>query len=65
VQLKFFDGAADAHTPVPNLPEGFRYQPELIGLAEEETLLERVRELPFREGEFISIGVNGNRRAAQ
>ena len=42
------------------LPEGFRYQPELIGPADEGRLLARVRELPFREFEFH--GYTGKRR---
>ena len=40
--------------------EGFRYQPRLIERAEEEALVERVRELPFREFEFH--GYKGKRR---
>jgi len=40
--------------------EGFRYQPELIERAEEEALVSRVRELPFREFEFH--GYKGKRR---
>lgn len=44
----------------PSLPEGFRYEPELIGSAEEETLLESVRSLPFRDFEFH--GYTGKRR---
>jgi alkylated DNA repair dioxygenase AlkB len=45
---------------VPNLPEGFRYRPGLIGRAEEAALLARVQELPFREFEFH--GYTGRRR---
>ena len=45
---------------VTKLPEGFRYRPELIDAAEEGALLERVRELPFREFEFH--GYTGKRR---
>jgi alkylated DNA repair dioxygenase AlkB len=41
-------------------PEGFRYQPELITAIEEEQLLERIRELPFRAFEFQ--GYVGKRR---
>ena len=44
----------------PKLPEGFRYRPELISPAEEDALLARVRELPFREFEFH--GYTGKRR---
>jgi alkylated DNA repair dioxygenase AlkB len=43
-----------------NLPEGFRYLPELIGRADEDFLLERVRALPFRDFEFH--GYTGKRR---
>ncbi|HLM57516.1 MAG TPA: alpha-ketoglutarate-dependent dioxygenase AlkB [Pyrinomonadaceae bacterium] len=42
------------------LPEGFRYEPELIGPAEEAALLESVRGLPFRDFEFH--GYTGRRR---
>ncbi len=45
---------------VRKLPEGFRYKPELIGPADEEALLARVRELPFRGFEFH--GYTGKRR---
>jgi alkylated DNA repair dioxygenase AlkB len=45
---------------LPNLPEGFRYRPELIGPDDEERLLARVRELPFRDFEFH--GYTGKRR---
>lgn len=44
----------------PSLPEGFRYRPELIGLAEEAGLLALVPGLPFREFEFH--GYTGRRR---
>jgi alkylated DNA repair dioxygenase AlkB len=40
--------------------EGFRYQPDLLDQAEEETLLTHVRTLPFREFEFH--GYTGKRR---
>ncbi|MCA1634122.1 MAG: alpha-ketoglutarate-dependent dioxygenase AlkB [Acidobacteria bacterium] len=43
-----------------NLPEGFRYLPELIGPGDEEALLARLRVLPFREFEFH--GYTGKRR---
>src|SRR5215210_4402326 len=46
--------------PEPRLPEGFRYQAGLITPAGEAALLERVRELPFREFEFH--GFTGKRR---
>jgi alkylated DNA repair dioxygenase AlkB len=38
--------------PPPALPDGFRYEPELIDAAAEAALLEQVRALPFREFEF-------------
>jgi len=40
--------------------DGFRYERELIERAEEEALVARVRELPFREFEFH--GYKGKRR---
>ena len=43
-----------------SLPEGFRYQPELISQADEAALLVRVRTLPFRDFEFH--GYTGKRR---
>jgi alkylated DNA repair dioxygenase AlkB len=42
------------------LPEGFRYQPEVISAAAEQQLLENVRELPFKAFEFQ--GFVGKRR---
>lgn len=41
-------------------PEGLHYQPEIIGPTEEEALVARIRELPFREFEFH--GYLGKRR---
>lgn len=52
-QLNLF-GAA------PALPEGFRYEPDVVPPAEEEALLEHVRALPFRDFEFQ--GYVGKRR---
>ena len=40
--------------------EGFLYQPELISVAEEDQLIERVRQLPFKNFEFH--GFKGKRR---
>ena len=40
--------------------EGFRYEPEVVEAAEEEALVARVKELPFREFEFH--GYKGKRR---
>ena len=56
-QFDLFGGASGAG---PNLPEGFGYRPELIGEAQERALVERLRELPFREFEFH--GYTGRRR---
>ena len=44
----------------PTMPEGFRYQADIISPAEEVTLLERIRELPFKPFEFH--GYLGKRR---
>jgi len=59
-QLDIFGGAGGARKSAANLPEGFRYKPELIGSADEAALLARVRELPFRDFEFH--GYTGKRR---
>jgi len=55
-QLDFF-GQGPA---LPALPEGFRYQPDLVAPGEEAALVERVKELPLREFEFH--GYTGKRR---
>jgi alkylated DNA repair dioxygenase AlkB len=52
-QSKLFGGAT-------TLPEGFRYEPDVITENEERELLEQVRALPFREFEFQ--GYVGKRR---
>lgn len=57
-QLDFF-GAPESK-PAPALPSGFKYQPDLITGEEERALVERIRELPFREFEFH--GYTGKRR---
>src|SRR5687768_2750900 len=57
-QFQFFDGPQDKSGP--QLLEGFRYHPALLGPADEAALLSRVRELPFREFEFH--GYLGKRR---
>ncbi len=44
----------------PSLPEGFRYQPEVISPSAERELLAHVRELPFKDFEFH--GFTGKRR---
>jgi alkylated DNA repair dioxygenase AlkB len=36
----------------PALPEGFRYWPQVLSPADEESLVERLRALPLREFEF-------------
>ena len=59
-QLDIFGGAGGTRKTAAALPRGFRYQPELIGPAEEAALLAFVRELPFRDFEFH--GYTGKRR---
>src|SRR5215210_6849922 len=44
----------------PALPDGFKYQPDLVSPDDETSLLERVRELPFRDFQFH--GYVGKRR---
>ena len=44
----------------PTLPEGFRYQPDLLSPDAERVLLEGMRQLPFREFQFQ--GFVGKRR---
>ena len=44
----------------PALPDGFKYQPDVISPAEETKLLENIRKLPFKEFEFH--GFTGKRR---
>jgi len=44
----------------PALPEGFRYQPDVLSAHEEALLLPHLRALPFREFEFH--GYTGKRR---
>src|SRR5437764_15131334 len=48
------------HGGVKTLPEGMRYGEQLITPAEEEALVARVREMPFKEFEFH--GHKGKRR---
>src|SRR5215467_5419252 len=55
----FPDSEAAAETP---LPEGFRYQPDLIDAAEEGALAAEVARLPFKPFEFQ--GYLANRRVA-
>lgn len=53
-QLDFFAEA------LPSVPEGFKYQPEIITPETEQALLAALRELPFKEFEFH--GYTGKRR---
>src|SRR5687767_9452068 len=46
--------------PAPSLPEGFKYQPDLISADEERQLVRHVEALPFKEFEFH--GFTGKRR---
>jgi alkylated DNA repair dioxygenase AlkB len=50
----------DLLRPQPALPEGFAYQPDVVSPDQEQALLDRVRELPFKEFEFH--GYTGKRR---
>jgi alkylated DNA repair dioxygenase AlkB len=59
-QLDIFGGSGGARRAAAELPEGFRYEPELIGPEDEAALLARMRGLPFREFEFH--GYTGKRR---
>jgi alkylated DNA repair dioxygenase AlkB len=52
-QLALFDTA-------PELPDGFRYQPELLSRPAEASLVEEIRTLPLKEFEFH--GYTGKRR---
>ena len=59
-QLDIFGEAGGARRTAAGLPEGFRYEPGLIGPADEAALLASVRGLPFRDFEFH--GYTGKRR---
>jgi hypothetical protein len=59
-QLDFFGRAGGARKMAADLPEGFRYESELISPADEAALLAFVCELPFRDFEFH--GYTGKRR---
>jgi alkylated DNA repair dioxygenase AlkB len=52
-QLAFFETA-------PRLPDGFKYQPEIISEQEERALLKEIADLPFKDFEFH--GYTGKRR---
>ena len=50
----------DLFSTVPRLPDGFRYEPDLIDQAEERDLVASLQSLPFRAFEFH--GFLGKRR---
>jgi alkylated DNA repair dioxygenase AlkB len=52
-QLAFFETA-------PRLPEGFKYQPDIISEQEERAILKEIADLPFKDFEFH--GYTGKRR---
>lgn len=60
MQLDFFNSVKRARKSTPKFPPGLRYQPALISGSDEASIVERVRELPFREFEFH--GYLGKRR---
>ena len=57
-QLSLFAEAAPVEAP--SMPDGFRYAPDLIDIAEEARLAEAFADLPFKEFEFH--GFFGKRR---
>jgi len=59
-QFDLFGSPEAERKEAPALPAGFRYRAELISPAAETELVERIRELPFREFEFH--GYTGKRR---
>lgn len=59
MQFNFFDASAGPET-AHNPPEGLRYRRELVSPSDEDALLSRVRELPFKEFDFH--GYKGKRR---
>jgi len=50
--MKQFDFFEPTDKALRNLPEGFTYEPELITVAQEQSLVSRIRDLPFREFQF-------------
>jgi alkylated DNA repair dioxygenase AlkB len=52
-QISFFDAG-------PRLPEGFKYQPDVISRDQEKTLIAQIEPLPFKEFQFH--GYVGKRR---
>lgn len=51
MQFVLFDAPSSPALP-PNLPDGFRYQPDLITPAEEAALIARFAALPFKPFDF-------------
>ena len=51
---------AFAAEPAPSLPEGFRYQPDVVTAEQERALLDQIATLPFKAFEFR--GFEGKRR---
>ncbi len=60
LNFAFMPEEGPGNKTTPDFPDGLRYQPELINSADEEALIARVRELPFKEFEFH--GFLGKRR---
>lgn len=59
-QFDIFGGSPEDAQPGTRLPDGFRYQADVISPRDEELLLENIETLPFREFEFH--GYTGKRR---
>lgn len=59
-QIDLFGNSTSDGDATPRLPDGFRYQQELITPVQEADLIAQIRELPFREFEFH--GYTGKRR---
>ncbi len=60
VQAQSQLGLFEAAPPTPDLPEGMRYEPDLITADEERRLVGEIERLPFKPFEFR--GYLGNRR---
>lgn len=58
--MDLLGGVSNTNEEARQSLDGFRYQPELISVAEEAALLTNVRELPFKNFEFH--GFKGKRR---
>jgi alkylated DNA repair dioxygenase AlkB len=59
-QLNLFGDDDALSRPRPALPDGFRYQAELISGTEQDELVRHVQDLPFKQFEFH--GYTGHRR---